>query len=203
MTLEAWLTNHPYIQPLADLHVRISDMADENPVFCTFLPPWTDYSDEFHAGIPLLRSSTCAIALLDAADVVTSLVRKVAAKRLPGRVASEAQTLDAELHAARDSDRRGLASLIDTDSFPSAHLGLFHYLGWISLSRYLRPLIAAFHNWRDEEGWLLNYCPTCGALPAMAVGGGRFRASSPSVVWSLCRTLVIFAQRMSVLRNTR
>ena len=33
---------------------------------------------------------------------------------------------------------------------------------------YLQQLVPTFDRWRDEERWLRNYCPMCGALPAMA-----------------------------------
>ena len=48
-----------------------------------------------------------------------------------------------------------------------------------ALASSLRPLVAAFTEWRDDGRWLRRYCPTCGSLPAMAqlvgVDPGRLR----------------------------
>jgi FdhE protein len=56
------------------------------------------------------------------------------------------------------------------------------------LGRSLRSVLRAFGEWRDEERWLRNYCPTCGELPAMAqligVDPGRLRFLS----CGCCRT---------------
>ena len=50
------------------------------------------------------------------------------------------------------------------------------------MARFLRPVVNAFDDWRDEERWLRRYCPTCGSLPAMAqlvgVDPGRMRLLS-------------------------
>jgi FdhE protein len=60
--------------------------------------------------------------------------------------------------------------------------GLVRYLACMVLSRYLRPVVQDFSRWRDDDRWLRNYCPTCGALPAMAqligVDPGRLRLLS-------------------------
>jgi FdhE protein len=46
--------------------------------------------------------------------------------------------------------------------------GLHHYIRWMVLASALRPIVRAFDDWREDEGWLRPYCPTCGSLPAMA-----------------------------------
>ena len=54
-----------------------------------------------------------------------------------------------------------------------------HDAGWLTLltstilARYLRPVVRAFDQWRNEERWLRNHCPTCGTGPAMAQLVGR------------------------------
>jgi FdhE protein len=46
--------------------------------------------------------------------------------------------------------------------------GLLPYAGWIVRAAALRPLVAAFAEWRDDDRWMRPYCPTCGSPPAMA-----------------------------------
>jgi FdhE protein len=81
-----------------------------------------------------------------------------------------------------------IASLVETvTQLPMSTViderqGLLRYLACTMLSRYLRPVVDAFSGWRDEDRWLRNYCPTCGAPPAMAqligVDPGRLRLLS-------------------------
>ena len=92
--------------------------------------------------------------------VLTSLVESLASKPLPGKLAQDNRTLEAQLHSDRDSPRRALAWLFDNDSFTPTNPGLLRYLGWAVLARYLRPVVDAFSDWRDEERWLRSYCPT-------------------------------------------
>jgi FdhE protein len=89
--------------------------------------------------------------------------------------------------------------------------GLLRYLGWTVLARYLRSVVNAFDAWRDDDRWLRNYCPTCGARPAMAqligVDPGRVRLLSCGCCrtrWRYRRTGCPFcddqhAHRLSVL----
>jgi FdhE protein len=63
-----------------------------------------------------------------------------------------------------------LEELMDTlaaQVLPAGPEAWQRYLGWAVLVRYLSPLVEAFGRWRDEERWLRNYCPMCGAPPAM------------------------------------
>jgi FdhE protein len=168
MTQDTWLVKHPYLQPVADLQALVDAAVAEVPVPGACVPSWDDYISDFHAGIPLMLSSKVAIDLRDVERVLTSLVEVLALKPLPGRLAQDRRTLEAQLHADRDSPRRALAWLFDNDSFTPTNPGLLRYLGWTVLARYLRLVLDAFSGWRDEERWLRSYCPTCGALAAMA-----------------------------------
>ena len=58
--------------------------------------------------------------------------------------------------------------LVLQDGANAAAQPLFRLLLWAALARELVPVVEAFERWRDEERWLRNYCPTCGAVPAMA-----------------------------------
>ncbi len=116
----------------------------------------------------LLLSSKVAIDFRDIERVLTSLVEALALKLVPGKLAQDSRTLEAQLHGDLDSPRKALAWLLDNDSFTPTNPGLLRYLGWAALACYLRPVVDAFSGWRDEERWLRSYCPTCGALAAMA-----------------------------------
>lgn len=168
MTQDVWLEKHPYLQQVADLQALIDATLAEVPIPAACVPSWDDYISDFHAGVPLLRSSMVAIDFRDVERVLTSLVEALALKPLPGGLAKDTRTLVAQLHSDRDSPRRCLAWLLDNDSFTPTNPGLLHYLEWTLLARYLSPVVDAFSSWRDEERWLRSYCPACGALAAMA-----------------------------------
>jgi FdhE protein len=51
------------------------------------------------------------------------------------------------------------------------------------MARYLNPLVNGFAQWREEEYWLRNYCPMCGAPPAM---GKIVRSDSASLRFLSC-----------------
>ena len=179
MTQDVWLVKHPYLQRMADLEALINAAMAEVSIPGACVPSWDDYISDFHAGIPLLLSSRVAIDFRDMERVLTSLVEALALKLLQGKLAQDCRTLEDQLHGDLDSPRRALAWLLDNDSFTPTNPDLLRYLGWTVLARYLWPLVEAFSGWRDEERWLRSYCPTCGALAAMAqlVGNdpGRLR----------------------------
>lgn len=168
MTRDAWLARHPHLQPVADLHAVIDSSADEIVVPTPVIPEWKEYLDDFIAGVPLLLSSSGRIDLSRAELMLASLVQKLASRRLPGELIHQIGALGTELRSDKDSPGRALAWLVDNESFPTAHPGLLQYLGWTVLSRYLSRVVVVFANWRDEERWLRNYCPTCGSPPGMA-----------------------------------
>jgi FdhE protein len=179
MTQDVWLVKHPYLQGVADLEALIDDALAAVSIASACVPNWDNYISDFYAGLPLLRSPGVTIDFRGLEGVLTSLVETIALKPLPRELAQDSRTLGAQLRSDRDSPRKALASLLDNDSFTATNPGLLRYLGWTVLARYLSPLVEAFSGWRDEERWLRSYCPTCGALAAMAqlVGSdpGRLR----------------------------
>ncbi len=191
MTQDVWLVKHPYLQRVADLEAMIDAAVSEISIPKARVPSWDDYISDFDAGIPLLHSLRVAIDFRDAETVLMSLVEALASKPLPGSLAQDRRTLEAELDSDANSPARALAWLLDNESFSPANPGLLRYLGWAVLARYLRPVVDAFSRWRDEEHWLRSYCPTCGALAAMAqlVGTdpGRLRFLSCGCCRSLWR----------------
>lgn len=116
-------------------------------------PDWDDYRDDYHAGIPLLRSPSVEIDLESANGTIAAL-----ADRLPA-----AEGLRAEVRGSQVA-----AWLLGDAALEPSSPGLLRFLGWTALARHLRPILDAYAVWRDEDRWMRRYCPSCGSLPAMA-----------------------------------
>ncbi len=134
---------------------------------CFEMPSWDEYTRDFAAGVPLLRSSAVAIDCLPAEKIIRWKVERLAARAMP-QIANEILIIEAELRGELASPHRVVAWLLDENSFASQSPGLLRYIGWTTLSQVLRPLVNEFAKWRGEDRWLRSYCPTCGAPPAMA-----------------------------------
>lgn len=167
MTRDAWLSAHPYLQRVAELCAEVEAAASGIATAPPGTPRWDDYAPDFGAGVPLLQSSEAALDLEPAGLLIGALVEGLAAGRPAGRLAEETRTLDAELR--RDgASQRVVDWLLREDALAPSSPGLLRFLGWSALARWLQPVVHAFDRWRDEERWQRNYCPTCGAPPAMA-----------------------------------
>jgi FdhE protein len=86
----------------------------------------------------------------------------------------------------------------------TADPGLLRLVGWRTIATALRPLLAEFANWRDEDRWMRASCPTCGARPAMAqllgVEPGRQRflvCACCATRWRYARTTCPFCEAES------
>jgi FdhE protein len=97
-----------------------------------------------------------------------------------------------------------LARLLDDKTVVEPSPGLVRYLQWTVTARYLRPVVEAFGEWRDDDKWLRRYCPTCGSPPAMAqlagVDPGRKRLLSCGCCgtrWQFKRTCCPFCDSQS------
>ena len=191
-TREDWLEAHPYLQPVAALGVEVdraaADIETESPGTLS----WDDYSGDFQEGVPLLQSSRTMIDLEPAGRATASLVRKLSSQSSSKRIAAEASALDAELRNDPEAPRRIVAWLLGDESFAPPSPGLLRYLGWTVMSRYLRPVRAAFDGWRDDDRWLRNYCPTCGSAPAMAQLMGMDQGRKRILVCGRCTTRWLF-----------
>jgi FdhE protein len=151
MTREAWVARHPYLEPIAGVRALVDIAAARISRHVAREPEWQEYGEDFHAGIPLLHSERAAVALSDPEAVVRSMLEELMPAALPAWLADQCRVLREDLQ-------------------PSA---LFRCLLWAVLARELEPMVIAFGLWRDEERWLRNQCPTCGAAPAMAQLVGR------------------------------
>jgi FdhE protein len=149
---------------------------------------WEEYLGDFHVGVPLLRSSHIAIDFGPAEEGIRSLVQRLSSEPLPVRLAKETRALDNELCGNPDSPRCAVGWLVGKDSFTPKHPGLLRYVGWTILSRYLCQMVRTFGRWREEERWLRNYCPTCGAPPAMAQFVGMDSGSHRFLSCGCCKT---------------
>jgi FdhE protein len=177
MTRDAWLAKHPYLTGMAGLQTLMDTALAEGRIPTAEVPAWNPYLDDFYAGVPLLLSSRIQVDFLPAEEALASLVRAIASKPLPEKLTFKTRDLLADLQSDSSLAHRAVAWLLARDSFIPRHPGLLHYLGWTVMARYLHPVVAAFGQWREEERWLRNYCPTCGASPGMAqlVGGDPAR----------------------------
>jgi FdhE protein len=174
MTRDVWLARHPYLQPVADVHVLVEAAVAGIGVPTAPIPDWAQYAADFHAGVPVLQSSTVAFDFTAAATAVHSLISSLASASLPEPLATACRDLEAELET--------------TETGPPAHPGLLRYLGWVVLVRCLAPVVSAFDAWRNEERWLRNYCPTCGEPPAMAQLVGKDPGRLRMLSCGRCRT---------------
>lgn len=150
MARDAWLERHPYLRPLARLDAEIgAALARVAPLPPPAMPDWDAYRSDFLAGVPLLSSGAVDFDFEPANRSAHELIERLRARPLGG--------LD-------------LAAL---------EPGLLCWLGWICAARQLQPLLDEYAKRRDEERWLRNRCPTCGAPPSMAqlvgVDPGRMR----------------------------
>ncbi len=168
LTREGWLAAHTYLEPVAKLCGEVEQAASEIAVEPAAIPSWDAYRPDFRAGVPLLQSSEAPIDLEPAGRAVASLVDRLAAEASSKKLRTETSTLAAGLRRESISARRVVEWLLGDEGFALESPGLLRYLGWTAARRSLRPLIEAFRDWRDEEGWMRRYCPTCGSAPAMA-----------------------------------
>jgi FdhE protein len=152
MTCAAWVARHPYLQPIADVRTLVDRAAARISRPIERLPDWEEYADDFHAGVPILQSERAAIDVDDPSSIVRRMLDGLMTVPSSPWLSDQCRALRADLQPQH---------------------ALFRYLLWAVLARDLEPVVAAFCQWRDEDRWLRNYCPTCGAAPAMAQLAGR------------------------------
>ena len=188
MTRDVWLAKHPYLQPVADVHAAVEAAAAAIGVPAAPIPDWDAYAGEYRAGVPLLHSANLAIDFAPPQAAIHSLIEQLASSGLPGAIAQQCRELSTELDRLEDSPGPAELGSPTGDSFSPSHPGLFHYLSWAVLVRYLAPVVTAFDAWRDEEQWLRSHCPTCGGPPAMAQLVDKDSARMRKLSCGRCRT---------------
>ena len=168
VTEKDWLAAHPYLQPVAEFHAIAEAAVDAVLNARRCVANWNDHLDDFHAGVPLLRSSKSIIDLKPVEETVPSLIEKLASMTLPNKLGEDMRGLALDLRQIPRGSTGIMAWLLDENGPTVSHRGLLRYMGWIIVAKYLSKVVATFDRWRDEERWLRSYCPLCGSSPAMA-----------------------------------
>jgi FdhE protein len=174
-THDIWLAGHRYLQSVADVCALVEAAAARAPGPDSGSPRWEDYLADFHAGVPLIVSERAAIDVGDPVAIVASVLDRLQELPVPASLASRCRALHDDLRSAHEAQ-------------PRVEAGLFRVLLWAVLARQLRPVIDAFAQWRDEDRWLRNYCPTCGDPPAMAQLTGQDPGRLRLLSCGSCRT---------------
>jgi FdhE protein len=185
MPQDAWLSCHPYLRPVAELHAIINVALADVPSMVGAEFPWDRYLDDFDRGVPLLHS-TAAEETLVLAEGMIELPLTTLISSLRGKLAGEADASLGETHRGMHSSRRVVEWLIGGGE--SVRPGTLRFLGWTILSRQLQHLVGTFAEWRDEERWFRPYCPTCGSPPAMAQLVGTDPGRRRLLVCGCCKT---------------
>ncbi len=86
---DAWLTGHPYLRPLADLHALIDAAAAAVPIAAAPIPSWDDYETDFHEGVPLLQSDAVIIDSDPVEAALAAMEERVRLGPLPASVAAQ------------------------------------------------------------------------------------------------------------------
>ena len=168
VTEKNWLAAHPYLRALAEFHAIVGAAVNSLPNDLCCVPNWHDYINDFHAGVPLLRSSNRAINLKPVKPMVESLIEKLGSIPLPNNLMQQVHELAQELSRDPEASIDVMARSFDETTHTISHCGLLRYLSWAAVAKYLSKVVTAFDGWCDEERWLRSYCPICGSLPAMA-----------------------------------
>jgi FdhE protein len=162
VTLDRWLTKHPYLEPIARLDAEVEREIDGIVLSTAAIPGWDRYFADYVAGVPLLESEAAAIDLAPVETALAPVVGRLVLRPLPDAFRKQAEALEAELRSTADS-----SSPVASHAFAAPYPGLKRYLSGRLLARYLGPVVSAFGAWRQEERWLRPYCPICGSPPAM------------------------------------
>jgi FdhE protein len=165
---EAWLANHPYLQPAAEFFREIERTAVKANVGTIRVPTFDEYLVDYLQGIPLLKSSRVCLDFSSTERTLVLLIEDLNARAPHDKFRKEIRELHAHLKAEPHAAAVAVTSLLRDGPSLTDHPGLLRYLAWTCLARSLSPVIHAFGKWRQEENWLRGYCPTCGAGPAMA-----------------------------------
>jgi FdhE protein len=175
VTWDAWLSAHPYLRPAADLLAVVERAVDAAAPPTVGAPPLDGYREEFDRGVPLLQSTRAAIDLWPVQPAILNVVQAVGSSAEAAGLADDARSLAAALDS-------------DSDSLSVAQIGLLRFFSWKVLARALGAVVVEFSAWRDEERWLRNYCPLCGAAPAMAQLAGKDPGRLRLLSCGSCRT---------------
>jgi len=167
MTLDDWIRSHRFLERLAQVRRQIDAAVAEATTPLQAWGEWDEYAEDFATGIPLLHSQA-RIDLEAAGHAVIAVVERLQRDVMDPTLADDVAALGAQFREDRQAAGQVLAWLLRDEGYAPVRPGLLRSVGWITLATALRPLVHAFAKWRDDDRWHRRYCPTCGALPAMA-----------------------------------
>ena len=186
MTLENWISTHPYLRPAAQFHLHVAEATKNVPITFARIPNWKEYEDDYKRGVPFLQSSLAALEFAELGGSVRLLLEKLVESPLPAQLKQQSRELCAEFRSDPSIPGRAIAGLVGFGDSTFPHPGMFHLVGWTALARHLGPLIASFEAWRDEDTWLHHYCPVCGSGPSMAQLAGLDPGRRRNLVCGYC-----------------
>jgi FdhE protein len=177
--VNAWIERHPYLESLAVLHDAVEGQGparvrnDPRP------------AEEIARGVPLLKSPALdPDVFVQAAAMLASTAQALLGAGLPPRLLEQCGALCAQLEDDPAFAMRLVRSVAEMQVAPSS---LETFLAWKALGRALGPS-------ERTEGWTLNCCPTCGALPAMAQLRPSDRGRERALGCGLCGTRWTYAR---------
>ena len=168
MTLDEWVRTHEFLRPLARLHAHVDTTVRAVAMPDAPAPDWTSHRLDFQQGVPLLHGEAAVSLLAPTGRLIDDVVARLASEPLEEPVGADMRVLHAELRRDAGAINRAIDWLLAGDALAPPGAGSFQYVGWLVMTAYLRPVLEAFAAWRDDEGWLRRYCPTCASLPSMA-----------------------------------
>ena len=116
MTKDAWVASHPYLRGMADLQTLV-EAAVEVYIPTASPPRWNDYIDDFHAGAPLLLSSTVRIDLRPVGEALASLTETLFSKPLPEKLVHETKELIIDLRSDSGLPQRAVGRLLGKNTW--------------------------------------------------------------------------------------
>lgn len=187
-TREIWTAAHPFLKSIADLEKIIDGTIKEIEISKAATPTWSEYLDDFKSGVPALHSAKILVDLHQAPQCIAPVMRCLTVnKSLPATIAVQMQRLTAEFERDKDWPSHAVGWLLGREPLTAtSNPGLLRYVGWAVLRRYLCDVLESYSLWRDEEFWLREYCPTCGAVPALAHLTGSEPARIRVLVCGFC-----------------
>lgn len=177
--MNAWIERHPYLEGLAALHGAVEGQGAARPRH----DPRP--AEEIARGVPLLRSPSLDPGVfVEAGAILAATAQALLGAELPARLLEQCGALCAQLEDDPAFAVRLVRTAAEMQVAPSS---LETFLAWKSLGRALGPS-------ERTEGWTLNCCPTCGALPAMAHLRASDRGRERALACGLCGTRWTYAR---------
>ena len=188
MTLDLWISMHPYLRPIGDFYSRVRRAVNDLSMTTAHIPDWTDYEEEYGHGLPVLKSAHAPIDFVEPARIVSSLLEQLSSASISEALSQECRGLHRHFRGNSAELRRAVEVLVVDDRPAPLHPGLFRLVTWSAMVRYFDPLLSAFQSWRDEESWSYPYCPACGSGPCMSQLVGADSGHRRLLVCGCCGT---------------